>query len=50
MKRLRMPEYAEAMQVAQETFDAEMTGRGVGAAAPRSVRTAELPSRPPPPP
>ncbi|WP_328783256.1 VOC family protein [Streptomyces canus] len=29
-KRLRMPEYAEAMQVAQETFDAEMTGRGSG--------------------
>lgn len=29
-KRLRMPEYVEAMKVAQETFDAEMTGRGSG--------------------
>jgi uncharacterized glyoxalase superfamily protein PhnB len=29
-KRLRMPEYAEAMKVAQETFDAEMTGGGSG--------------------
>lgn len=29
-KRLSMPVYAEAMRVAQETFDAEMTGRGSG--------------------
>jgi len=29
-KRLGMPVYAEAMKVAQETFDAEMTGRGSG--------------------
>ncbi|CAM5685095.1 VOC family protein [Streptomyces griseorubiginosus] len=29
-RRLAMPEYAESMRVAQETFDAEMTGRGRG--------------------
>ncbi|MFF0081375.1 VOC family protein [Streptomyces canus] len=29
-KRLQEPVYAEAMRVAQETFDAEMTGRGSG--------------------
>ncbi|NEB05112.1 VOC family protein [Streptomyces sp. SID13726] len=29
-KRLGMPEYAESMRVAQETFDAEMTGRQKG--------------------
>lgn len=27
-KRLRDPVYAEAMRVAQETFDAESSGRG----------------------
>lgn len=29
-KRLQEPVYAEAMRVAQETFDAEMTGWGSG--------------------
>jgi PhnB protein len=29
-QRLRQPEYAEAMRVAQETFDAELSGRGHG--------------------
>jgi uncharacterized glyoxalase superfamily protein PhnB len=29
-RRLQEPVYAEAMRVAQETFDAEMTGRGEG--------------------
>ncbi|MFF0016159.1 VOC family protein [Streptomyces sp. NPDC005374] len=29
-RRLRMPVYADAMRVAQETFDAEMTGRQKG--------------------
>ncbi|MEU6194333.1 VOC family protein [Streptomyces sp. NPDC047061] len=29
-KRLRDPAYAEAMRVAQETFDAELSGRGQG--------------------
>ncbi|WP_406125302.1 VOC family protein [Streptomyces sp. NBC_00989] len=29
-KRLRQPEYAEVMRVAQETFDAELSGRGHG--------------------
>ncbi|MFJ5310160.1 VOC family protein [Streptomyces sp. NPDC088350] len=29
-RRLRQPEYAEAMRVAQETFDAELGGRGHG--------------------
>lgn len=33
-KRLRMPVYAEAMRVAQETFDAEMTGRRGRSSAP----------------
>lgn len=29
-QRLRQPEYAEVMRVAQETFDAELSGRGHG--------------------
>ena len=29
-KRLGQPEYAEAMRLAQETFDAELSGRGQG--------------------
>ena len=29
-ERLRQPEYAEVMRVAQETFDAELSGRGRG--------------------
>ncbi|MFF7932788.1 VOC family protein [Streptomyces sp. NPDC007940] len=36
-KRLGMPVHAEAMRVAQETFDAEMTGRSGRSSAP--VRT-----------
>src|SRR4051794_9069238 len=39
-ERLRMPEYAQAMKVAQETFDAELTGR---------VRTDSRPPEPPAP-
>ncbi|WP_207842326.1 VOC family protein [Williamsia soli] len=29
-RRLALPEYAESMRVAQQTFDREMTGRSVG--------------------
>ena len=38
-ERLRQPEYAEVMHVAQETFDAELSGRGRGRSS-APVRTA----------
>jgi uncharacterized glyoxalase superfamily protein PhnB len=38
-ERLQQPAYAEAMRVAQETFDAELSGRGQG----RSSRPIERP-------
>ncbi|MDQ1071170.1 hypothetical protein QFZ32_006610 [Streptomyces canus] len=47
-KRLRMPVHAQVMKMAQETFDAEMAGRGSGRSGARSGRT-ELRSRPTPP-
>ncbi|MFG2370979.1 VOC family protein [Streptomyces sp. NPDC048504] len=44
-KRLRQPEYAEVMRVAQETFDAELSGRDRGRSS-APVRTAVPPSAP----
>jgi PhnB protein len=32
-RRMAEPRYAEAMREAQETLDAELSGRGVGAAS-----------------
>ena len=43
--RLQQPAYAAAMRIAQETFDAELTGRGRGRGS-APVRTTVPPSAP----